>query len=165
MQNLKSGVRLTYKISTRNIIGLRSELMTKTSGTAVISSQFDNYQPKTEAVEIQRNGSLMATEPGQALAYAIEHIQQRGTTFTEPGEHVYQGMIIGQNSRQEDMWVNICKGKQLTNMRAASADAALKIAPAVKLSLEQCLNFLNSDELLEVTPKNLRLRKKVLTRK
>ena len=165
MQNLKTGVRLHYKISTRNLIGLRSELMTKTSGVAVISSQFYKYQPKTKSVDIKRNGSLVSTETGQALAYSIEHIQQRGITFIEPGEQVYQGMIVGQNSRTEDLWINICKGKKLTNMRAASADAALKIAPAVKLSLEQCLNFLSQDELLEVTPKNLRLRKKILSKK
>jgi len=165
MQNLTNGVRLTYRISTRNLIGLRSELLTKTSGTAVISSQFDTYQPKGKSINLQRNGSLVATEPGQALAYSIEHIQQRGITFVEPGEPVYQGMIVGQNSRTNDLWINICKGKKLTNMRAAAADDALKIAPAVKLSLEQCLNFLNHDELLEVTPKHLRLRKKILTKK
>jgi len=165
MQNLKSGVRITFKISTRNLIGLRSELMTKTSGSAVISSQFDKYQPKTKSIDIKRNGSLVATEPGQALAFSIQRIQQRATTFVEPGEQVYTGMIVGQNSRSKDLWVNICKGKQLTNMRAAAADAALKIAPPVKLSLEQCLNFLGNDELLEVTPKHLRLRKKVLSKK
>ncbi|MEA3354862.1 MAG: translational GTPase TypA [Patescibacteria group bacterium] len=165
LQNLKIGTRLTYKISTKNLIGLRSELMTKTSGTAIISSQFDKYQPKTKPMDIQKNGSLIATESGQALAYSIEHIQQRGSTFIEPGEQVYQGMIVGQNSRSNDLWINICKGKKLTNMRAASADDALKIAPAVKLSLEQCLNFLATDELLEVTPKHLRLRKKILTKK
>ncbi|MBU1085872.1 translational GTPase TypA, partial [Patescibacteria group bacterium] len=165
MQNLKTGVRLTYQISTRNLIGLRSELMTKTSGAAVISSQFYRYQLKTTSIDIQKNGSLVATEPGQALTYSIEHIQQRGITFVEPGEQVYKGMIVGQNSRSEDLWINICKGKKLTNMRAASADFTLKIAPAVKLSLEQCLNFLSSDELLEVTPQHLRLRKKLLTKK
>ena len=165
MQNLKTGVRLTFKISTRNLIGLRSELMTKTSGSAVISSQFDKYQPKAEFVDLQRNGSLVATDPGQALAFSIQRIQQRAITFIKPGEQVYTGMIVGQNSRSNDLWVNICKGKQLTNMRAASADATLKIAPPVKLSLEQCLNFLSSDELLEVTPKHLRLRKKVLSKK
>jgi GTP-binding protein len=165
MQNLKTGVRLTYRISTRNLIGLRSELMTKTSGNAIVSSQFFNYLPKIESIDIQRNGSLVATEPGQALAYSIQHIQQRSTTFVEPGEQVYQGMIVGQNSRDNDLWINICRGKKLTNMRAASADATLSIAPAVKFSLEQCLNFLNHDELLEVTPKHLRLRKKVLTQK
>lgn len=165
MQNLKIGVRLSYQISTRNLIGLRSELMVKTSGVAVISSQFNSYKPKAKSVDIQRNGSLVATKSGRALTYSIEHIQQRGITFVEPGEQVYQGMIVGQNSRSNDLWINICKGKKLTNMRAAAADDTVKIAPAVKLSLEQYLNFLNNDELLEVTPKHLRLRKKILTRK
>ena len=165
MQNLKTGVRFSYRISTRNLIGLRSELMIKTSGVAVISSQFDKYKLKAEEIEIKRSGALVATQAGQTLAYSIEHIQQRGVTFVEPGEEVYAGMIVGQNSRLNDLWINICKGKKLTNMRAASADMALKIAPAVKFSLEQCLNFLNNDELLEVTPKHLRLRKKILTKK
>ncbi|HKZ35711.1 MAG TPA: translational GTPase TypA, partial [Patescibacteria group bacterium] len=104
----------------------------------------------------------VSTEPGQALAYSINHIQERGSTFVEPGEAVYTGMIIGQNSRADDMWVNICKGKKLTNMRSATADATFSVAPPVKMSLEQNLNFLNADELLEVTPKHLRLRKKDL---
>ena len=165
MENLKTGVRFSYKISTRNLIGLRTELMTKTSGLAIISSQFDSYKPKGESIDMKRGGSLVAIQTGKALAYSIEHIQKRGVTFVEPGEEVYEGMIVGQNSRSNDLWINICKGKKLTNMRAASADDALKIAPAVKLSLEQCLNFLNNDELLEVTPKHLRLRKKVLKKK
>jgi len=162
MQNLTTGVRLTYKIATKNSIGLRSELLTKTSGVALIYSIFIGYFPKGENLEQTKNGSLMASQSGQALAYAIAHIQNRGQTFVPPGEPVYAGMIIGQNNRQGDLWVNICKGKQLTNMRSATADASLKYAPPVHLSLEQCLNFLSQDELLEVTPKHLRLRKKTL---
>jgi GTP-binding protein len=163
MQTIGENVRFNYKISTANALGLRSELLTNTSGLAVINSQLIGFEQKGESASFNRNGALISTETGQALAYSIYHIQERATTFVEPGEKVYTGMIVGQNNKPGDMFVNICKGKQLTNMRAASADATLKIAPAVKMSLEQCLNFLNADELLEVTPKNLRLRKKDLS--
>ncbi|MFH0942578.1 MAG: translational GTPase TypA [Candidatus Beckwithbacteria bacterium] len=162
LQTLTSGVRLEYKIATRNSIGLRSELLTKTSGVALIHAFFLGYQPKGDDLDQTKNGSLIASQSGSALAYAISHIQNRGITFVPPGEPVYTGMIVGQNNRQGDLWVNICKGKQLTNMRSATADASLKYAPPVHLSLEQCLNFLAADELLEVTPKHLRLRKQKL---
>ena len=165
MQNLATGVRINYKISTRNSLGLRSDLLTLTSGMAVIHSQLTGYQPLGDVFDKKRSGSLVATEPGQALAYAIYKLQQRATTFVAAGSQVYTGMIVGQNSRAEDLWVNICKGKQLTNMRAASADSSVSIAPPVHMSLEQCLNFLGPDELLEVTPKHLRLRKKSLSKK
>lgn len=162
MFNLKTGVKLEYKISTANLLGLRSELLSKTSGAALVHSRLLGFEPKGEDATVIRNGALIATEPGQALSYAIHHIQQRAITFVEPGAKVYVGMIVGQNNKPGDMHVNICKGKKLTNMRAATADASIKIAPPVILSLEQSLNFLGSDELLEVTPKNLRLRKKNL---
>ncbi len=162
LQNLSLGVRLEYKIATRNSLGLRSEFLTKTSGLALVHSIFLGYRPQAPAINLIRNGALVATQPGQALAYSIEHIQKHGLTFIPPGEKVYSGMIVGQNSRPGDLWINICKGKKLTNMRAAAADAALHIAPPVILSLEQSLNFLGPDELLEVTPKHLRLRKRHL---
>ena len=162
MTTVSGNARLEYQISTRNALGLRTELLTNTSGLAVIHSQLLGFKPVGEEAHIPRNGALVSTEPGQALAYSINHIQERGSTFVEPGEAVYTGMIIGQNSRADDMWVNICKGKKLTNMRSATADATFSAAPPVKMSLEQNLNFLNADELLEVTPKHLRLRKKDL---
>lgn len=162
MQNVKSGTRFEYKISTRNLIGLRSELLTKTSGMAVVNSVFWDYEPEQEEIASVRNGAVVANEPGKALAYAIAHLQERATSFVNPGEEVYKGMIIGLNNRQGDMHFNICKGKQLTNMRASTSDATIQIAPALKMSLEQYLTFIGPDELLEVTPHHLRLRKKDL---
>lgn len=162
MQNVKSGVRFEYKISTKNLIGLRGELLTKTSGMSVVNSVFWDYEPEKEAHIWQRNGAIVANEPGKALAYAIAHLQERATAFVDPGEVVYKGMIIGLNNRSGDMYFNICKGKQKTNVRSVIADATIKITPALKMSLEQYLTFIGPDELLEVTPHNLRLRKKDL---
>lgn len=165
MKNTKHGVQLTYHIATRNLIGLRSELLKKTSGMLVFNSLFLGYQPKGPDATVQRNGVIVSTETGQALSYSLQKVQNRASTFIEPGEEVYAGMIVGQNSRQEDMYMNVTRGKKLTNMRAASGDDIIKLAPAVKLSLEECLVFLGEDELLEVTPKHLRLRKRSLSAK
>jgi GTP-binding protein len=159
MQAVKSGTRFEYKISTRNLIGLRSELLTNTSGMSVVNSVFWDYEPKTEVVTWQRNGAVVCSEPGKALGYAIAHLQDRATSFVNPGEEVYKGMIIGLNNRQGDMYFNICKGKQLTNTRSATADMMIQVSPALKLSLEQFLTFIGPDELLEVTPHHLRPRK------
>ena len=165
MQNAKTGVRFEYKISTKNLIGLRGELLTKTSGMNVVNSVFWDYEPEKEAIVWQRNGAIVANEPGKALAYAISHLQERATSFVDPGEMVYKGMIIGLNNRSGDMYFNICKGKQKTNVRSVIADATIQITPALNLSLEQYLTFIGPDELLEVTPHNLRLRKKDLNLK
>lgn len=162
MQTVKTGVRFEYKISTKNLIGLRGELLTKTSGMSVVNSVFWDFEPEKEAVVWQRNGAVVSNEPGKALAYAIAHLQVRATSFVGPGEEVYKGMIIGLNNRQGDMYFNICKGKQLTNMRASTSDATIQVAPPLKMSLEQYLTFIGPDELLEVTPHHLRLRKKDL---
>ena len=162
MDTLQAGVRFTYKIATRNLIGLRNEFLTLTSGLCTINSEFAGYQPKGPDLPFARNGAVVAHETGQALGYAIENLQKRATSFINPGEEVYKGMIVGLNSRQDDMVFNICKGKKLTNMRAAAADTTIRLTPATKMSLEQCLTFLGPDELLEVTPKHLRLRKKTL---
>ncbi|MCR4263991.1 MAG: translational GTPase TypA [Candidatus Roizmanbacteria bacterium] len=162
MKNTKHGVCMTYHIATRNLIGLRSELLKKTSGMLVFNSLFLGYQPKGADATVVRNGVVVSTEAGQTLSYSLEKVQNRAMTFVNPGEEVYTGMIVGQNSRQEDMYMNVCRGKKLTNMRAASGDDIIKLAPAVKMSLEECLVFLGDDELLEVTPKHLRLRKRHL---
>jgi GTP-binding protein len=162
MTNLKSGVRFEYKIPTRHLIGFRSELISLTSGMSVINSEFIGYEPKGEDVPFTRGGAIISTDAGQALGYSIENIQKRGISFVNPGEEVYKGMVIGLNSRKDDMPMNPCKGKKLTNMRAAAADTTVKLTPATKMSLEQCITFIGPDELLEVTPKHLRLRKKKL---
>ncbi|MEK7513494.1 MAG: translational GTPase TypA [Patescibacteria group bacterium] len=165
MVNMPSGVRFEYKIATSNLIGFRSELLSMTSGMSVVNSVFLDYEPQVDLIPYQRNGAIVSGESGQALGYSIARMQDRATTFVNPGEEVYRGMIIGLNSRLEDMEFNICRGKKLTNMRASTSDATIKISPALKMSLEQCLTFIGPDELLEVTPKHLRLRKKNLNYK
>ncbi len=162
MQNLKTGLRFDYKISTRNLIGFRSQFLTDTSGTGLMSSLLLGYEPIGEEMAITKNGSIVSGAQGQALAYSLHNVQERGVTFIEPSTEVYTGMIIGQSSRKEDMIMNVCKGKKLTNMRSSTADISVRLAPPVIMSLEQCLNFLGPDELLEVTPIHLRLRKQNL---
>ncbi len=153
----------TYNIPTRNIIGLRSLLLTATKGTAVFSSQVIGYQPVGTPLPKLRRGVLISSETGEALAYGLQNAQGRGVTFVEPGVHVYEGMIIGVNAKEEDIEINVTKGKKLTNMRSQASDGVIQLTPATIMSLEQSLDFLEGDELLEITPLSLRLRKKYLT--
>lgn len=162
--NEKGVTKMVFEITSRNLLGFRSEIITKTRGNGIFASRFLGYFPVSSVVLKSRNGVLIASESGTATAYALESIQKRGSTFIAPGGTVYEGQIIGVNKKQEDMEMNIAKGKKLTNMRAASADMGIQLAPPVEMSLEQCLDFLEEDELLEVTPKSLRLRKKYLTK-
>lgn len=152
-----------YHMPTRALIGLRGLLLTATKGTVVLSSAVVGYEAVGKALPKLRRGALIANEGGQALAYGLENAQGRGITFVEPGTMVYEGMIIGQNAKDEDIAINICKGKKLTNMRSKASDGVIQLTPATKFSLEQAMNFLEKDELLEITPLNLRLRKKYLT--
>ncbi|MBI4096756.1 MAG: translational GTPase TypA [Candidatus Levybacteria bacterium] len=160
----KGNTRFEYKIPSKNLLGLRNILLTNTKGTAVINTMFDKYERLTPALPKIRNGVLIASEPGVALTFGLENAQGRGITFVDPGTPVYAGMIIGLNSRGDDIEINVAKGKHLTNMRSANADIAIALTPPLKMSLEQYLDFLEEDELLEVTPKSLRLRKKFLSR-
>ncbi|TSC88149.1 MAG: GTP-binding protein [Microgenomates group bacterium Gr01-1014_16] len=160
----KGNTRIVYEISQRNMIGVRNILLTATKGTSVINRQFSQYKETEPAGEDIRPGALVALDRGKALAYSLENAQLRGITFIEPGEEVYEGMIVGMGTRENDVELNVCKGKHLTNTRAASADIKTVLTPAVKMSLEQALEFINDDELLEITPKNLRFRKKFLTK-
>lgn len=160
----KGNTRFEYKIPSKALLGLRNILLTNTKGTAVINTMFDKYEPLTPALPKIRNGVLIASEPGAALTFGLENAQGRGITFIDPGTPVYEGMIVGLNSRGDDIEINVAKGKHLTNMRSANADIAIALTPPLKMSLEQYLDFLEEDELLEVTPKSLRLRKKYLTR-
>lgn len=160
----KGSTRVVYKISQRNMLGARSTLLTKTRGTAVFNSIFLGYEDQNIVATQLRNGVLVAIEPGKALSYSLENAQERGSTFVEPGEDVYEGMIVGLNTRENDIDMNITKGKHLTNTRAANKDMKTTLTPAYKMSLEQALDFIEDDELLEVTPGNLRLRKKYLTK-
>lgn len=162
MKPMKTGTHFEFEIATRHLIGFRSDFQTLTSGMGIVHSLFIGYQPKGPDIEWQRDGVIISGDMGAATAYSLQKVQERGRTFVEPGTEVYAGMIVGQNSKREDIVMNVVRGKQLTNVRAASADAYVKMAPALKMSLEQLLNFLAPDELLEVTPLNFRLRKKDL---
>ena len=163
MVNIGNSVRLTYKISDANLLGIRSVLMTKTRGTAIMSTYFLGYLPKGTRMESTRNGALIATQPGQSLTYGLGNAQERGMLFIGPGVDVYEGMIVGVSSRDIDIEVNVCKAKQLTNNRSSGEGVSIILEPPSPLSLEQALDFINEDELLEATPQNLRLRKRYLS--
>jgi len=154
--------RLEFSIPSRGLIGYRGEFMTDTKGNGVINTVFDGYGPYKGDISYRKQGSLIAFEAGEAITYGLFNAQERGTLFIGPGEKVYAGMVVGQNGRGEDIELNVCKKKQLTNTRSSSADEALRLTPPKILSLEQALDFIETDELLEVTPKSLRIRKKIL---
>ena len=154
--------RSTYILPTRAMIGLRNLLLTATKGTVIMNSLPHGYQPLGAKLQKTRSGALIATEAGSTTAYALDNAESRGTLFVGPGTTVYQGMIVGQNTRGDDLDVNVCRGKQLTNMRTSSSDGTVQLTPFTDLSLEQCIDFIEDDELLEVTPKSLRLRKRFL---
>ena len=154
--------RLEFNIPSRGLIGYRGEFMTDTKGNGIMNTAFAGYGPYKGEIQYRKQGSLIAFETGESITYGLFNAQERGTLFIGPGEKVYAGMVIGQNGRGEDIEVNVCKKKQLTNPRSSSADEALRLTPPKILSLEQALDFIETDELLEVTPKNLRIRKKIL---
>ena len=154
--------RLEFNIPSRGLIGYRGEFMTDTKGNGIMNTSFAGYGPYKGDIQYRKQGSLIAFETGESITYGLFNAQERGTLFIGPGEKVYAGMVIGQNGRGEDIEVNVCKKKQLTNTRSSSADEALRLTPPRILSLEQALDFIETDELLEVTPKNLRIRKKIL---
>jgi len=154
--------RLEFSIPSRGLIGYRGEFLTDTKGNGVINTVFDGYGPYKGDISYRKQGSLIAFEAGESITYGLFNAQERGTLFIGPGEKVYAGMVVGQNGRGEDIELNVCKKKQLTNTRSSSADEALRLTPPKILSLEQALDFIETDELLEVTPKSLRIRKKIL---
>ncbi|HSD98547.1 MAG TPA: translational GTPase TypA [Patescibacteria group bacterium] len=160
----KGNTRLQYTIASKNLLGIRNDILTQTKGTAVINSMFNGYQQLTPTLEKFRNGALIASEAGDILAYGLGNAQERGITFFEPATPVYEGMIIGVNSRKDDIEVNVTKEKKQTNMRSKGEGVKLVLTPPTVMSLEQYLDFLEDDELLEVTPKNLRPRKKYLSK-
>ena len=162
MTPVGSRYRLEFLVPSRGLFGYRSEFLTDTRGEGIMSSVLDSYAPVKGDIERRKTGSLVAFETGEACTYGLYNAQERGQLFIGPGVEVYAGMVVGICSRNEDMTVNVCKKKQLTNMRAAGADEALRLTSPRVLSLEQCLEFLADDELLEVTPKNLRIRKREL---
>ena len=154
--------RLEFSIPSRGLIGYRGEFMTDTKGNGILNTIFDCYAPYKGDIEYRKQGSLIAFESGESVTYGLYNAQERGTLFIGPGEKVYSGMVIGQSGKGEDIELNVCKKKQMTNTRSSSADEALRLTPPRILSLEQALDFIDNDELLEVTPKSLRIRKKIL---
>jgi GTP-binding protein len=154
--------RFVYEITTAALIGLRNNLLTATKGTAIMSTLPNGYRPVEGKYKPERNGALIAFEPGTSTAYALDAAQARGILFIPPGVPVYQGMIVGLSNKKDDLDINVCKEKQLTNMRTHASDGAIQLTPYTQYSLEQCIDFLLDDELLEVTPKSLRLRKRQL---
>jgi GTP-binding protein len=157
------GTRMVFELPTRALIGLRGLLLTATKGTIIMSSLNSGWQPLGAKLNQTRNGALISFESGVSTPYALQSAEARGILFIGPGENVYEGQVVGINGRSEDLEINICKAKHLTNMRASGSDGTVQLTPATRLSLEQSLDFLEDDELLEVTPKSLRLRKRYLT--
>jgi GTP-binding protein len=163
MHNHGSGrVRLEFSIPSRGMIGLRSELLTDTRGTVIMNSLFDGYTEWLGEIPHRMTGALAADRPGLSTAYALYNLQERGILFVGPGVEVYEGMIIGENAREADLDVNVVREKKLTNMRASTADEAIRLVPFTALTLEQAIEFVADDEMVEVTPRSLRLRKKIL---
>jgi GTP-binding protein len=155
--------RITFKVPSRGLIGYQGEFLTDTRGTGIMNRIFDSYQPYKGPLSFKRNGSLISNDSGNATGYSIFNLQDRGIMFIGAGDKVYAGMIIGQNAKSNDLEVNIIKGKQLTNVRASGTDEAIRLTPPKKLTLEDMITYINDDELVEVTPKSLRLRKLYLT--
>jgi GTP-binding protein len=155
-------VRLEYEISSRNLMGFKSELMTISKGMGMMHHSFNGYGPKGADPAKRANGVLICKEAGTTTGYALSNLQERSAFFVPPGIDVYEGMIVGSNSRQTDMVVNPCKAKQLSNMRSKAADDAIVLEPPKIFTLEQALEFIDDTELVEITPKNIRLRKKIL---
>ena len=154
--------RLEFNIPSRGLIGYRGEFLTDTKGNGIINTIFNDYAPYKGDIQYRKQGSLIAFESGESVTYGLFSAQERGTLFIGAGEKVYSGMVIGQNGKAEDIELNVCKTKHLTNTRSSSADDALKLTPPRVLSLEQAIDFIDQDELLEVTPESLRIRKRLL---
>jgi GTP-binding protein len=155
-------LRLVFQAPTRGLIGYQSELLTDTRGTAIMNRLFHGYQPYKGEMQGRINGVLIAHEPGEAVAYAMWNLEDRGPMMIEPGWKVYMGMIVGIHTRDNDLEVNVLKGKKLTNIRAAGKDEAVRLTPPIRMTLEKALAWIQDDELVEVTPKSIRLRKRLL---
>jgi GTP-binding protein len=163
MVNHGSGrVRMEFRMPARGLIGFRSQFLTDTRGTGIMNHLFAGWEPWHGAIPARPTGALVADRSGVATAYALSNLQERGEIFIEPATQVYEGMIIGENSRPSDMDVNVTKEKKQTNMRASTADEAIRLIPPRVLGLEQAIEFINDDELVEITPKSIRLRKRIL---
>jgi len=155
-------VRLEFRIPSRGLIGFRNQFLTDTRGTGLLNHMFDGYDAWQGEIPHRTTGALVADRSGKITGYAIEHLQDRGVMFVEPGARCYEGVIVGENAREQDIDVNIVREKKLTNMRASTAEEGIHLVPARKMSLEQAIEWIRDDEVLEVTPESLRLRKTVL---
>lgn len=164
MEETAGYMRLEFTIPARGLIGFRSELLTSTKGNGIMNHVFHGYAPYKGDIPGRTRGSLVAFEQGETTGYGIYTLQDRGTMFISPGEQVYEGMIVGENSRENDIDINPCKKKNVSNMRTSSSDEAIRLTPPRILSLEQAIEYINNDELVEVTPQNIRLRKSILDR-
>lgn len=162
LESINDRIHLDFKIPSRGIIGLRNQILTATEGEAIMSHRFINFEPWKGDIPGRHAGALIAMETGQSYAYSIDKLQDRGSFYIDPGDNVYAGQVIGESIRQDDLIVNVCKSKKLTNMRASGSDDKTRIAPPIKLSLEEYMEIINKDEYLEITPRNLRLRKILL---
>jgi GTP-binding protein len=162
MHSLEGINRLEFVIPARGLIGFRTEFLTDTRGTGIMNHVFHGYAPFKGPIPGRKNGVLIAMEDGETVAYSLFNLQDRGILFVGPGVRVYEGMIIGEHARQNDLVVNACKGKKLTNIRASGSDEAIRLTPPRTLTLEQALEYIDEDELVEVTPSSIRLRKKHL---
>jgi GTP-binding protein len=156
-------MRLEYLVPSRGLFGYKNEFLTDTRGEGIMSTVFDSYAPFKGEISSRSTGSLVAFETGEAVTYGLYNAQERGVMFITPGTPVYEGMIVGMSPKSEDINVNVCKKKHVTNMRAAGSDEALRLVPAKIMSLDACIEFIANDELIEVTPKSLRLRKMILS--
>ena len=155
--------RLEFKVPSRGLLGFANEFLTETRGTGILNHTFLDYEKYKGDIVTGKKGALIAMESGTSLGYALNNLQPRGILFVEPGDEVYEGMIVGEHTKENDLVVNTCKGKKLTNMRAAGSDDNIKLAPAKKFTLELALEYISDDELVEITPNHLRLRKKYLS--
>jgi GTP-binding protein len=157
-----SETRIEFFVPSRGLLGLRSEFVTQTKGAGILHHNFHGYEPFKGEISHRMRGALIAMESGAAVTYALYKLQQRCTFFVEPGTRVYAGMVVGENSREDDMTVNVCKMKHLTNMRASTADEGIRLEPPKLLTLEQAIEWIGDDEYVEVTPESIRIRKKSL---
>ena len=162
MINLGERVDIEFNIPSRGIIGLRTNVLTASQGEAIMAHRFKEYQPYKGDIERRSNGSMIAMETGTAFAYSIDKLQDRGKFFIDPGEDVYYGEVVGEHVHDNDLVVNVTKAKQLTNVRASGSDDKARIIPKTVMSLEECLEYIKEDELVEVTPKSMRMRKIIL---
>ena len=156
-----TGIRTTmrFTIPARGLIGFRSEFIRMTKGEGIMYHTFDSYRPLVGNIRKQRNGSLIAFEAGEAIPYALQQLEDRGVFFVKPKTKVYRGMVVGENNKSQDILINVCKTKRLTNMRSASADIMVTLSASKQMSLEECLEYIGDDELVEITPENVRMRK------